>query len=257
MIKIIKAFVIGISFVIPGLCSATTAIGLNEYEHMLEVIGNFYKIKVIKKHLLLIVGVFIGVLSGILLLKVLFDKYAFFLLSAFLVFNVYSIKIDVFSVKNLFFNLIGIGIVVFFTKILITINFESSLIYLIFGIIVALGFVLPGLSGSLIMLNLGLYNLIFEIISTKDFFNDIILFFTLGLFLGVVLWSKLFSKLIEKQNYIFKSIISGMVYGSIYLLGENVVKLIDDFSKIIFILIICIFLILIIKRKGKCLRKNE
>ena len=256
MIKIIKAFIVGLTFVIPGLCSATTAIALNEYENILEIIGNFYKIKVIKKHSLLIIGMLIGMLGGILLLKLLFEKYALIVLSIFLFFNFHSFKMEDFSIKQIIFNLIGIGIVLFFTKVLINISCESSLIFLAFGIIVALGFVLPGLSGSLIMLNLGLYNLIFEIISTKDFFNEIIIIFAFGLLFGVILWSKLFSKLIEKQNFIFKSIISGMVLGSIYLLGENIVKLIRSFSDFVYIILTCIFLMIIYKIKRKCLRKK-
>ena len=62
MKRLLNSILIGISYVIPGVCSSTTANSLGEYQNILEVTGNFYHINVLKKHFILILGIIIGVL---------------------------------------------------------------------------------------------------------------------------------------------------------------------------------------------------
>ena len=60
MKRLLNAILIGISYVIPGVCSSTTASSLGEYQNILEVTGNFYRLTVLKKHVLLIIGIING-----------------------------------------------------------------------------------------------------------------------------------------------------------------------------------------------------
>ena len=48
MNRIIKGLFIGISYVLPGVCSSTTASVFGEYENILEFTSKFYSIKIIK-----------------------------------------------------------------------------------------------------------------------------------------------------------------------------------------------------------------
>lgn len=257
LFRLFKAIVIGLSFVFPGLCSATTAILLNEYDNLLETIGNFYNFKILKKHLILLVGILIGMLMGIIMFKILFEKNILIILTVFLTVNLKLYKIKKDNSKSLFYTIIGFLIVYAFTNILVSIDNDFFILYIAYGLIVALGFVLPGLSGSLMMLNLGLYELIFHLLNTRNFLNSVLILFITGLLIGIVIWSKVFGKLIKEGNLIFLSIIDGMVVGSVFLLLKEVLKCIKNFNEIILCILIMLFTLLFFKIYEKYLRKKR
>ena len=98
MKKIFNGILIGASYVIPGVCSATTAINLGEYNNILEITSNVYKLKILKKHLKLIVSLFIGALLSLLLLSFIFKHIPFVLMSLFL-----GMNIGIISFEKIFF----------------------------------------------------------------------------------------------------------------------------------------------------------
>lgn len=257
MINFFKGMILGFSFVIPGLCSATTAIILNEYDTLLEIIGDFYKFKILKRHLKFIIGILFGLLISFLILMVLLEKNIWFILVIFLTINICSLKID-FKVKNIIFNIFGLLLVLFLTYFLNLNMYNNNFIYLLFGIIVALGFVLPGLSGSLLMFNLGIYNLLFDIVKKYNFLSLILIIFISGLLIGVILWSRLFRRLNNNNNnLIFNAIIKGMVIGSIYILGDKISDYIINYKDLLFMIILVVLTFIIYKISCKHLRKKR
>ena len=101
MKKILCGILIGASYVIPGVCSATTAISLGQYDNILEITSNIYNPKIILKHWLLIISIIIGVLFSLILFGVIFKNIPFILMSIFL-----GVNIGMFSYKKINFNYI-------------------------------------------------------------------------------------------------------------------------------------------------------
>lgn len=248
MNRIIKGLFIGISYVLPGVCSSTTASVFGEYENILEFTSKFYSIKIIKKHLSLILGIGIGLITAIFMLKLLFNTAINVILAIFLGLNLGLIRYQKIPMKLIFWDIIGIILV-----LLLSFNFDISrkislLSYIISGFIVSLGFVLPGLSGSLLMLSMGVYNEIFNklnnissVISLLDL--NLISFF-ISLIIGIIIWSKILFKNI-KNNFYLKHIIEGMTTAGILILSFETFRDIKDiYSSLILTFIVLLSFIL-------------
>ncbi len=223
MKRFLNAIIIGISYVIPGVCSSTTANSLGEYQNILEITGNFYRLRVLKKHINLIFGILIGGIISVIGLSLIVDNYICLLLSIFLGLNIGLFKFENFDLKNLLYSILGIVFV-----LLLTINFNISLnnnifAYIVTGFVVALGFVLPGLSGSLLMLSMGVYQDILYRVSyllQGQLKIDIeIILFVVFLAIGIIMWSKILFKLLKSNNIHFNSFIKGMSISGIALLA--------------------------------------
>lgn len=232
MKRFLNAIIIGISYVIPGVCSSTTANSLGEYQNILEIIGNFYRLRVLKKHINLIFGILIGGIISVIGLSLIVDNYICLLLSIFLGLNIGLFKFENFDLKNLLYSVLGIVFV-----LLLTINFNISLnnnifAYIVTGFVVALGFVLPGLSGSLLMLSMGVYQDILYRVSflmKGQLYIDLnIILFVLFLGLGIVIWSKILFKLLKNNHKYFNSFIKGMSICGIALLTHETFSNVED-----------------------------
>ena len=125
----------------------------------------------------------------------------------------------------LFLTKIGLGIlvgIILITNInnnyLITNTYKDYLVFFLGGITEALGTVIPGLSSTALLLILGIYNtLITKISNISKLIIDlkILLPFTIGLILGLILISKLIIYLLNKHKKKTYSIIIGLLISSI------------------------------------------
>ncbi len=80
--------------------------------------------------------------------------------------------------------------------------------------IAAVTMIIPGISGSFVMMLLGVYQ---TIISALDSFNlYVIIPFAIGAVIGIILGSKLISMLIKKNKLMVYSALMGLVIGSVY-----------------------------------------
>lgn len=258
MKKILKGILIGASYIVPGVCSATTAISLGEYSNVLEITGNFYKFNIIKKNFKLLLGIIVGAIFTLLLFSLIFEKIPYILMSVFL-----GINIGMFSTKLKNFIQIVLFIIglIFVVVLSFEYNFsllETEVIMILYGLIVALGFVLPGLSGSLLMLNFGVYHKILYsinmLVSGRKVHFLPLLLFIIGLFVGILLWSKVFYNVLKIRHNNFSNIISGMVFGSISILAYQTIIYSKKIENCIFSIIVCLLaliIVLIIKKKIK------
>ena len=84
----IKKFLIGIflgfSLIVPGVSVSATTFVFDVYSDYIEVIKEFYKIKVIKKNFNLVLGLLVGMILTVLLISNLYEKHAFLLNGNFL-----------------------------------------------------------------------------------------------------------------------------------------------------------------------------
>ena len=116
-------------------------------------------------------------------------------------------------------NFILIFIFAFLTILLSIINpsigENINLFYiLICGIIASSAMILPGISGSLILVILGVYTLIINALNNLEY--NIILVFLIGCLIGIINFSKIIKWLFHNyRDYTF-SIMLGLVIGSIH-----------------------------------------
>ena len=94
------------------------------------------------------------------------------------------------------------------------------------GIIYSSGKVIPGISGSFLLIMLGMYEYILKIVSNPFLLekDDVIKLipFCLGFIFGMIVFLKLMNVLLKKYFRIIYSIIIGFVIGSITVLLPNI-----------------------------------
>lgn len=226
----------GIADAIPGISGGTIALLLGIYEELIGSISNFnidlfknLKNKGIKYCwnkingnflLSLISGVLLSLVSFVKIFSILIEKYPLFIWSFFLGLILATLFVINRNIKKWdIANFILIFIFAFLTILLSIINPSISeninLFYiLICGIIASSAMILPGISGSLILVILGVYTLIINALNNLEY--NIILVFLTGCLIGIINFSKIIKWLFHNyRDYTF-SIMLGLVIGSIH-----------------------------------------
>lgn len=242
LLLVLKGFFMGIANVIPGVSGGTIAIILGIYEQFINSISNL--LKNLKENLKFLIPVFIGMgLAIITTSKVISYSYDEFPLPTLMFFvglvfggipmlmkNVKGKKGSK-NTSNYVIFLLTFSLVIFLAsyKFIFGINGEVSftsmnavayILLFIVGIIAAATMVIPGVSGSLVLMILGYY---YPVINTlKDLFkgdlisNTLILgVFGLGVLIGIVAISKLLEMLFKKYKVKTYFGVLGFVFASI------------------------------------------
>ncbi len=233
IILLAKGFIMGIANLIPGVSGGTIAVTMGIYEEFITSIGHFFKD--IKKHikflLPLLLGIAISVLSMSGVIEYCFENYPLYtaLLFTGLVaggipniktqekteYNLQDKKTTKFSAAILFLSGFLIVIVMAVadsfrqsgTQEAIQLNVFTALMFILMGAIVSGTMMLPGVSGSLLLVLFGYYDTIIGAISDFVRFenlltNTIILaFFGIGVLIGLVVTSRIVSFLFEKFRH--------------------------------------------------------
>ena len=241
IILILKGIIIGAGKIIPGVSGGMLAITLNVYDKGIKAISEFSKD--IKSHLtfLLTLGIGIGI-SIVTLSKVIKYSLNNFYLPTMLLFigliiggipsMIKEAKQEK-SLKNIIIMLIPF-VIVFLLSMTSTIfsstgTKEVSFIPLVLiGIVDAITMIIPGISGTAILMMLGYYDIVITSFSTlTDFsllsFNLTILIpFGIGMVLGTIVLSKIINYLLEKYRISsYYAIIGFSVSSVLLLLGET------------------------------------
>lgn len=236
--NIINGIFIGASNVIPGVSGGTVAVILGIYEALIDSVKNIRHD--FKKNIMYLIQIGIGAVIGILLfssmISTLLDKYTIAVNYLFvgLVIGSISLLFSKFEDKKMTLSkisgfILGVGFVFMISTIGAMMSVDgtesiktglSSYITLGFaGFIAAFTMVLPGVSGSLTLVMLGMYDDFVNAIST---FNIPILFVCgIGVLIGLLVTVKLISFLLKKYNDITYAAILGLVMGSILIIVFN------------------------------------
>lgn len=237
-IKFLKGFLIGTSVIIPGFCTALFSMILKEYDTLLDVIEGFYKPKIIKKHAIFISGLILGSISIILLMSYLFKEYRQLLECLFLgiaVNGLLNLRKKINKIKIVEFIFIVLGILLSVLPEIMTFNSTENsnfLFIIIGGILSSLAFIMPGVSGSMILLTLGVYPTIINgiskclmfFVSFPDISQIIIcLTFFISFVVASIIFSKLIKKILNKYEKQFIIFCLGLLIGTIGILFENII----------------------------------
>ena len=275
----------GISDAIPGVSGGTIALLLGIYEELIHTISslNFDQILYLRKNgfksfwskinggflFSLLLGIGVSLISFVKISAILLDKYPLFVWSFFLgliiatVYVIYKL-IEKLNFRNILFVLISIMATLLLSSFsTVEIN-NIGLLYILFcGIIASSAMILPGISGSLILVILGVYTFLINALNNLDIL--IIIAFILGAIIGLLGFSRVLKYLFNNYRNITYSIMLGLVIGSIpkilkitlFLIAEpwnkDLTAKINNIDIVIsIILMLCGFsLILILDKKTK------
>lgn len=241
LILMIKGFILGIANIIPGVSGGTLAITLGIYEELINTISHIFSN--LKKNLAFIIPIGVGgVLSILLLSKLLnytLENYPvpttlFFV--GLIVGGVPLIYKKVANEKKSKGNIIAF-IITFLLIIFLTftknglgdvslneINIGMTFILFLVGVITAATMVVPGISGSFVLMLLGFYKPILNTVSSITNLEllsnnmSILIPFGIGVLIGIILIAKLIEFLLKKYEIITYYAILGFIISSILVL---------------------------------------
>lgn len=229
-----KGLAMGAADVIPGVSGGTIAFISGIYEEFINSLKSF-DISLIKKlknegiaetwkHingnflLSLFSGILISIVSLSKLIGYLLQNHAEILWSFFfglIIASTYFIgkKIKQWNITSVLFLMVGIGIAYYITIAAPTETPESTWFIVLSGAIAICAMILPGISGSFILLLLGKYAFILNAVSTLNF--KVIVSFALGCILGLITFSHVLSWMFRKYHDLTIALLTGFMIGSL------------------------------------------
>ena len=233
-----KGIFMGIADAIPGVSGGTIALLLGIYEELITTISNI-KIslfKILTKDGLSVfwkkgnLGFLFPLLIGIIASLIVFVNIAQYFLDSFpllvwsfftglIIATSYVIfkKIENFKLKEFILVIIASISLILFTKISNNEGLSStdfSIIYIfVCALLASSAMILPGISGSLVLVILGIYEYMIESLINYNFY--IISTFVIGAIIGLLLLSKILNKLFLRHKNSTFSIMLGLVIGSV------------------------------------------
>ena len=237
LLNILYGFIIGSFMMLPGVSGGTTAIILGIYDKIVSAVSSFKKD--IKKNLLFLGALAIGGGVGVLLLASPLEKLTALwygplcclfggltMGSVPMLFKKTEAKLTAKSVaKVVLWFIVGAAIVVgieFLPEDLISLGsggLWQFVLLFVLGIIFSVGFVLPGISLSYLMLVFGVYTPLLAAVSNLDVM--FIMPLGLGILVGTVLTTKILENCMNKHPLPTYTVIAGFVVGSVVALLKN------------------------------------
>ena len=284
IINVFWGFCMSLADSVPGVSGGTVAFILGFYDKFIDSLNTLVskggdKKGAIKFLFKLGIGWAIGMCLATLILSSIFDKHIYVISSVFLGFIICAIPVIIRDEKkilkgkfiNLIFTFIGILVVVLLSYFnpsgtssldisLSGLSFGLCLYTFLAGMIAISAMVLPGISGSTILLIFGLYMPIINGIKETLHFNfeyvPILFIFGIGVIMGIVLVIRLVKKALLKYRSQTIYTVIGLMIGSLYAIVMGPVSLdksalsLDTFSILGFLLGgVIIFLLEFIKVK--------
>lgn len=245
LLLILKGFILGIANIIPGVSGGTLAMTMGIYEDIIKSISSILKTP--KKSLKLLLYLGIGAALSILILSKLLNytltNYAFATTLFFIGLIVGGFPLLLKKAKG---HKVSLGYLLSFlsttslviilrllqtsenTVSLNNISLFTMIILLLVGMLAASTMVIPGVSGSFVLMLIGFYKPILNTISNITKFNLlghnllILVPFGIGVLLGIVITAKVIEYLLKKYEIYTYYGIYGFILASILVLILNV-----------------------------------
>ena len=200
----LQGFIIGLGKIMPGVSGALLAINFGIYERLLDSLTNFFSDwKSNLKFLLLIgSGGVLAIIFGSKLLLYLFNSYRFITMMFFIIFI--FLLLDICSFSNY-----------------ILLSKNNTLIFFIGGFIEIFASIVPGISATSLLMMLGIYKIILEMIANVYNFSYVLnhinlyLSYGLGMIVSFIINIYLINYLIKKYRSISYIVILGLSIASI------------------------------------------
>lgn len=227
IIDIIKGALIGVANVIPGVSGGTLAVSTGVYEKIINAINNIGKEfkKSVSTLWPIVLGMILGIIGLAFVITFLLEKFPVPTTACFIGLVLGGVPILYNKIKDEKIKWTHIVSFIFTLAIIIVpaiiavntpavtqmpLDFVNIVILLLLGIISAAAMVVPGVSGSMILMMLGYYNFVIGTIKDTissavhmDFpvlFNGVLTMipFGLGVLFGIIIISKIIATILKK-----------------------------------------------------------
>lgn len=233
MINFVKGLVIGIGKIIPGVSGAMLAISMGVYGKAIYYICNFRKdIKNSFKYLFpLGVGIIISIVLFSKVISLCLNKYYVITMLFFIGLIVGGIPdvLNKVSKRNYYISIIscivftGIAIFNVNNSYVIKDNFIDFIVYFMSGMIETLGTIVPGVSGTALLMIIGTYDSIIYAVGNVTNIK-LLIPFILGILISLLLLIRLIDYLFNKYNDKMYALIFGLLISSIVVLVIQVFR---------------------------------
>ena len=238
---LVKGILMGWAEVVPGVSGGTIAFITGIYERLLASVSSFGPglIRVFKEKglkavwekidgnflTILLVGMALGLGTGVFGITFLLEHYkeplwAFFF-GLILASSLFILKmVPNWNIKNVLSVIIGIAIAYTITVISPTEGDTSSFYILLSGMLAISALMLPGISGSFVLLLMGMYSIIIPSLKSLMTNHDmesfrIVAIFGIGCLVGLSIFSKVLTWLFKNHRNLTFSLLGGFLIGSL------------------------------------------
>ncbi len=238
LFNFLKGFGIGGANVIPGVSGGTVALITGIFERLIHALKSFdlvavkllfkgkFKELFVRTDIVFLLSVFSGAALSIFtfarLLDFLFREYPVYVWSYFFGLILASVFFVSKTISKLTFGVIvayaiGTSIAVYISFLNPATENDSVIFLIISGLVAVSSMILPGLSGSFVLMLMGNYELVMiDAVNHLDL--KILIPFGIGVVIGLPLFSKLLSWIYKKFKTITIATLSGFILGSLSIL---------------------------------------
>ena len=245
LINVVRGFCMALADSVPGVSGGTVAFILGFYDKFIGSLSHlvngskeerkeavFFLVK-------LLFGWLIGFCLSVLVLGKIFETHIYELSSLFMGLSVFALPIVIQEEKavlkekyqNVFFAFVGIGVVVLITYLnsrgteagavdIAHLSFGTAIYIFLVAMVAISAMVLPGISGSTLLLIFGLYVPIISAIKEFLHFNFkyfwALVIFGLGIIAGILTVIKLVRAGLERHRSMMVYLILGLMLGALY-----------------------------------------
>ena len=256
--QLIKAILIGIAKIVPGLSGTVLMISFNIYDKAINAITRFFDNP--KKNFIFLFNLGIGILIGVVLfsklIKYCLENYYIYTMTLFIgliIGGIITIKKEITNTTSNYLLIIISFIIMSFISMTNLANiytikgtFIDYIVFFISGLLEALGTIVPGVSSTALLMLIGIYpyyiNIMSNLLNINYLLSSIrfILPFGLGLFIGVIFISLIISYLLRYHKEKTFSIILGLSFSTIATLSLSIITKLTN----VITIIPCIILLL-------------
>ena len=246
VINLIRGFCMALADSVPGVSGGTIAFLLGFYDQFIQSLddlirgGREKKINAVRFLIKIMIGWVIGFCAAVLVLTRVFESHIYAISSLFIGFIIFAIPYVAMEEKetikrakiwHLIFVIIGIAIVsaiTYFNPVSgngVSVDVDHLSfglgIYVVFAAMIAISaMILPGISGSTLLLIFGLYvpvlGAVKEVLHLNFKYVPVLMIFGLGILTGIVLIIRLIRIALEKFRPQMIYLIIGLMIGSLY-----------------------------------------
>lgn len=237
---------IGTAIIVPGISGGTIALIFGAFQRIVDAVDNLFNKKFFASLLILLpflIGSIVAVAALVFPFQLAFEYCLFSIVCLFAGFILGSIprltdelKGQETTKKNiiqlvigfLIAGIIGVLSVIFHFNERIDLLFAERpwylyLIIFVVGVFGSSGLIVPGFSGSMLLMIIGFYEPILKLVNFSNLGPNLLLgfVFALGVLVGFIILSKLMSSLFEKHRTSTLYVVLGFIFGSLISIFVN------------------------------------
>lgn len=231
----LKGMAMGAADVVPGVSGGTIAFISGIYEELIESINkiNFGALKILKREglksfwnhingtffVFLFAGIIVSIASLAKVVTYLLDFHPVLIWSFFFGLILASVWLIGKTIKRwspgvIVTLLIGTAIAFYISSIESVASVEAKWYILLSGALAICAMILPGISGSFILVLLGSYHIVLEAVKSRDLV--VIGLFAIGCVIGLLTFARLLKYLFNHYKEITIALLTGFMIGSLY-----------------------------------------